>query len=260
MLESLAHVNVLIIGHEDRLRSINLASINEEVSYISPVYVKNERLFSRILKLPYELFLNGRSLKNGERGCSLAHIEARRQAEFAKYDWSLILEDDVDLPENWLATIATSTGGLEGLSNCLILLNTNPYLSHNAKFEALTFKPSYANAYLIHRSVVLSRKYRRLEKYEIADWPISFSRTKFYSIDGIAVDVGAESQIGPRRMSRTYFIFNALIRFMLSPIIALILGVSLWSFLKWNVVGPVHKDLYLRTRWHFRSREVKDSL
>lgn len=253
---SLAHANVLIIGHKGKLRNIKLASIDDEITFVAPVYFKNELPSSRLLRLTLEIFLNGRFLKQGERGCSLAHIEARHQAKQLKYDWTLILEDDVDLPKNWLASVSLAARGIEGLSNCLILLNSNLYLSQNSKFDALPFKPSYANAYLIHRSVILKRKYQRLETYEIADWPISFSRIKVYSLDGLAVDTHAQSQIGKRRTSRTYLVLDALVRLLFSPLLALILRVNLLEFLKWNVLGPLYKDVYLRIRWRFRSSKI----
>jgi hypothetical protein len=256
MEESLAHANVVIIGHKGRLRNTKLASIDDEIIFVAPVYFKSELPYSRLLRLPFELFLNGRFLKQGERGCSLAHIEARHQAKQLKYDWTLILEDDVDLPKNWLASVSLAARGIDGLSNYLILLNSNFYLSQNRKFGPLPFKPSYANAYLIHRSVILDRRYKRLEKYEIADWPISFSRIKFYSVDGLAVDTLAQSQIGRRRTSRTYLVLDALVRLLFSPLLALILRVNLFEFLKWNVIGPLYKDIYLRIRWQLRSSKI----
>ena len=193
-----------------------------------------------------EFTLNGRRLSLGERGCSQAHINVRKEILKSRFDWALVLEDDVLLPDNLSEELAKFN--LAAFSPSVILLNTNSYFDLGPDLHKLRLKPSGANAFLVHRKVLEIRPYAWLEKFEIADWPISFSGVDFYTVSHLAKDSGAASLIGSRPRGRLRFFISICFRFPLLALGSFLTGVPVWKLANWTIFAPVKRDLFLRLR------------
>jgi hypothetical protein len=252
MVSTLPDVGVFILGTESSLRNPALKRLQNNITYVSPVYLPDGEKTS-FRQWLFEFLLNGRALTRGERGCTLAHINVRNAILNSNYEWSLVLEDDVSLPGDWLVRIQTELeDSLDSLHPFVLLLNTNPYFDFGLRPRKLKLKPALTNAFLIHRRVIEASKYRELEQFEVADWPTSFAYAEFWTMSGLAMELGLESRIGNRPTRRTLFALSAILRGLLSPIFATILRLPFKLYFGWSILGPVQRDLVLRIR-SFRS-------
>jgi len=225
-----------------------LKRVHKNIVYVPPVYLSDQERTNFGHRL-FEFLLNGRVLTRGERGCTLAHINVRKAILDSNFEWNLVLEDDVSLPEDWLVRIlAQLQFPLRSLDPSVLILNTNPYSDFGVQISKLRIKPSLANAFLIHRRVIEEAKHKKLERFEIADWPTSFADAEFWTMSGLAMELGLESLIGRRPIRRTRFVFSIILRGLFSPILAPVLNLPFKVYLRWSILGPVHRDLVLRMR------------
>ena len=242
----LPEFGVFIIGTPGILRNSELEQVSSAKTYVNPVFLEiGERLRPRESLI--EFALNGRSLSSGERGCSQAHMGARQAIINSDFDWALVLEDDVYLPENWVEEIAARVS-LSTLHPSIVLLNTDLHFNLGPEIVKLRHKPSLANAFLVHRAVLESRPYAWLEKFEIADWPISFADVDFFTVSNLVEDAKAISLIGKRPRSRLAYLMSVLFRIPLLPLSSWITGVPICKLAKWTLLAPIRRDLFLRFR------------
>jgi hypothetical protein len=242
-------VGVIVLGAPGSLRNPELEKIDPDVRFVPPVFFQNDKRvgFDQYLR---EFFLNGRVLNWGERGCSQAHINIRAEIMSSPNMWTLVLEDDVGLPADWLSRLDGYLPGFpDSFTPSVVLLNTDPYLNFGPGVTRLDLQPSYTNAYLVHRSCLEPRPYRHLDALQIADWPCSFSGVSFFTLSNIAFDLQFKSTIGARPASRLLFLISTVVRGIFSPFIALFLSLPLKVYLSWCVLGPIKRDLSLRLRW-----------
>jgi hypothetical protein len=239
---------VIILGDSSALRNPDLLDIHPEIQFVDPVYLG--KTFRQSLRgLILEFILNGKFLTNGERGCSLAHIGIRREILASDRDWTLVLEDDVGLAKDWVYQISQRYPGFPSdVPPGIILLNTNPYYTLGPTAKPLNLHPSLANAFLVHRSSLESRKSAHLDSYQIADWPCSFFGVHFWTVSEVASDLNLQSTIGYRPKSRIRFVATTVLLAALSPIFSLVAGIPLRTYFAWCVFGPIKRDLVLRWR------------
>jgi hypothetical protein len=242
---SLSKVPIFVLGTRGDLRNPRLEILGEKATYVDPIFLAttSPERWSRILR---EIALNGRKLTVGERGCALGHIKVREAVLNSGSNWAIVLEDDVELPEGWANSLDYELRHVGENSIPILLLNTNPLIGFSREVVELMVKPSGANAFLISRESLMKRRYKSLEPYEIADWPISFVREKFFALSGIARDSGGYSLVGKRPYSRTRFLMSTVCRLALSPLICVYLRVSFSDYLRWSVLGPIIRDIKLR--------------
>ena len=245
MTISISEIAVFVLGSKGDLRNPRLEFLEQQTTYVEPVFL-GEDFSPRVPQALREIALNGRKLTNGERGCALGHARVRDEIIRSDVAWALVLEDDVELTRGWVQKLENSLRQLGEEHFSVLLLNTNSLLDFGPDAVELSVRPSGANAFLISRQTILSRRYESLEDCEIADWPISFVRHKFLALSGIAHDGGGLSLVGIRPSSRTRFFVSTLVRVAFSPVICQLLKVSLRDFLRWAVLGPVIRDLKLR--------------
>jgi hypothetical protein len=256
MDKTLPDIGVFILGVRGALRNPALVDTHLNPEFVSPVFLDESTRATRRVQFT-EYILNGHRLSKGERGCSLAHIDVRRAVANSSFSWNLVLEDDAGLPADWRAQLYSRlVTSLEALEPGVILLNTNPYFDLSYDCTVLNLKPSLANAFLIHRDVVHNRPHSNLERYEIADWPISFADVKFWTISRLAFDLNLESVIGFRKRSRVSFLLSLILRALFSPILTGLLGVPWRKYLRWSIVAPIRRDLGLRVR-AFRNKRLE---
>lgn len=239
-------VGVIILGSPGQLRNPNLENLQPNVRFSPPVYIPADTrpLAGQLIR---EFLLNGRFLNRGERGCSQAHINIRREIQDSPFTWTLVLEDDVDIPPNWYSKIGDCFPGFpDTVSPSLILLNTNPHFNLGSGPIKLSLQPSLTNAYLVHKSALMNRRFKHLDSLQIADWPCSFSDVSFWTLSDLAIGLKKTSTIGPRPTNRFAFIVSSLLRGVLSPLIASFLRIPLNVYFGWNVIGPIKRDLVLR--------------
>jgi hypothetical protein len=239
-------VGVIILGSPGQLRNSNLENLQPNVRFSPPVYIPADTkpMAGQLIK---EFLLNGRFLNRGERGCSQAHINIRQEIQDSPFTWTLVLEDDVDIPQNWYSRICDYFPGFpDSVSPSLILLNTNPYFNLGSGPVKLSLQPSLTNAYLVHKSALMNRKFKHLDCLQIADWPCSFSNVSFWHLSDLVVDLKLKSTIGPRPKNRFAFLVSSLLRGVLSPLIASLLKIPVNVYFFWNVLGPIKRDLVLR--------------
>ena len=241
-------VGVIVLGSPGSLRNPDLQSIHHTVRFVPPVYLPID-FEAGINQLFREFLLNGRFLNTGERGCSQAHINLRKEILSSPDMWTLVLEDDVGIPLDWYGRICEFIPGFPDVAaSGVILLNTNPHFNLGPGLVKLNLLPSGANAFLIHRDALENRRFSELESLERADWPISFSSVEFWSISRIAFEIPAESRIGLRKNRRVNFLFSTFVRAVFSPVFSRILRLPVGVYLSWSVVGPIKRDLTLRFR------------
>lgn len=242
----LSELGVLVLGSPESLRNPDLQSIHPNVRFSPPVYLpKDPRPGIRQLFL--EFLLNGRFLTFGERGCSQGYINMRTEILSSSQSWTLVLEDDVGLPLDWLKRVRDVLPEFpDAAAPGVILLNTNPHFDLGAGLIKLDLLPSGANAFFIHKDSMRERSFTELEYLERADWPISFSSVKFWSISDVAFEIPAESRIGPRKSRRVSFLFSTFVRAVFSPVFSRALRLPLSIYLSWSVIGPLKRDLSLR--------------
>jgi hypothetical protein len=248
MVSSLPDVGVFILGTDSSLRNPDLKQVHPNITYVPPVFLSHQEGPNFRQRL-FEFLLNGRVLTRGERGCTLAHINIRHAILKSTFEWNLVLEDDVSLPGDWLVQILDQLQfELNSADPFVLILNTNPHFDFGLQPRKLRLKPSSANAFLIHRRVIEAAKHRELERFELADWPTSFADAEFWTMSGLAMELDIESLIGHRPIRRTLFVFSAILRGLLSPILAKILHLPFRVYFGWSILGPVHRDLVLRAR------------
>jgi hypothetical protein len=253
----LSKVGVIVLGSPESLRNPDLQSIHPNVRFSPPVYLP-VGIKPRINQLFREFLLNGRFLNVGERGCSQAHINLRKEILLSPLSWTLVLEDDVGIPLDWFRRVCEALPEFpDDAATGVILLNTNPHFNLGPGFVKLNLLPSGANAFLIHRNALQGRRFVEIEHLERADWPISFSKVQFWSISDIAFELPTESRIGPRKSRRVSFLFSTFLRGVLSPVLSRVLGLPLSTYLAWSVVRPLKRDLTLRFR-NWRKRLLND--
>jgi hypothetical protein len=218
---------------------------DQRITYVEPVFLGPDfsESWSQVAR---EISLNGRKLTVGERGCALGHMKVKDAVIDSGCPWARVLEDDVELPDGWVQCLDQKLLPLGEESLSVLLLNTNPLLRLSPGVVKLKVKPSGANAFLISRASILNRRYKSLEAYEIADWPISFVRDKFFVLSGVVEDAGEISLVGKRPSSRTRFFLSTIVRLTLSPLICIYLKVSLSDYLRWSIFGPIIRDIKLR--------------
>ena len=246
-------VGVIVLGAPGSLRNPKLERIAPGVRFVPPVFLPKEKGlgFGKLLR---EFFLNGRVLNWGERGCSQAHINIRAEIMSSPNMWTLVLEDDVGLPADWLSRLHDSLPGFpDSFTPSVVLLNTNPYFDLGPGVIRLGLQPSLTNAYLVHRSRLEPRPYKHLDALQIADWPCSFSGVSFFTLSNIAFDLQLRSTIGKRPASRLAFLISTLVRGIFSPLIAWFLNLPLKVFFSWCVLSPIRRDVVLRLKWITRS-------
>jgi hypothetical protein len=244
----LSKVGVIVLGSPGSLRNPDLESIHPNVRFSPPVYLPVD-IKPRISQLFSEFLLNGRFLTVGERGCSQAHIDLRKKILSSPKSWTLVLEDDVGIPLDWFRKVCEVLPRFPDVApSGVILLNTNPHFNLGPGIVKLNLLPSGANAFLIHRDALASRRFSELESLEKADWPISFSSVEFWTISDIASELPTESRIGPRKSRRVSFLFSTFVRALFSPVFSIILRLTVGAYLSWSVIGPLKRDLVLRLR------------
>lgn len=241
-------VGIIVLGNLGSLRNPDLESIHPTVRFSPPVYLPmDDRPSIRTLFL--EFALNGRLLTSGERGCSQAHINLRKEILSTPESWTLVLEDDVGIPLDWFRRVCEALPGFpDDASPGVILLNTNPHFNLGPGIVKLNLLPSGINAYLIHRDALTSRRFSELESLEKADWPTSFSSVEFWTISDIAFELPTESRIGPRKRRRVSFLLSTFVRAVFSPLLSRMLRLTVGAYLSWSVIGPLKRDLVLRLR------------
>jgi GR25 family glycosyltransferase involved in LPS biosynthesis len=223
---------------------------------IPPVFVDDQDATSFRQAL-VEFILNGRLLNAGERGCAQAHINVRENILTSKHDWVLVLEDDVAVPVDWEIRLSNYLD-LGALMPSVVILNTDDYFNLGLELVELKLKPSLANAFLIHRKVLENRPYSSLERFEIADWPISFSGANFYSLSNFAFDTQKSSLIGSRPRSRVAFLTSILVRLLMLPLSAVVTAVPALVLARWSLAMPLKRDLALR--WRFVRKAFATSI
>ena len=242
----LSTLGVVVLGTPGLLRNPSLESVHPNVRFIPPVYFP-ANVKPSINQLFREFLLNGTPLIRGERGCSQAHINIRTDILSSNENWTLVLEDDVGMPSDWFTKVCSFLPGFpESFAPGVILLNTNPHFNLGTGLIELSLLPSGSNAFLVHRDALVGRSFTQLENLERADWPISFSRVRFWSIGDIAFCLPTESEIGLRKTKRVSFLLSSFIRAIFSPLSSRILGLPLRSYLFWSVLGPIKRDIALR--------------
>jgi hypothetical protein len=207
----------------------------------------------RISQLFREFLLNGRFLNVGERGCSQAHVNLRKKILSSPESWTLVLEDDVGIPQDWFRKVCEVLPRFpDDAAPGVILLNTNPHFNLGPGIVKLNLLPSGSNAFLIHRDALGNGRFAELESFERADWPISFSSVDFWTISDIAFEIPTESRIGPRKTRRVSFLFSTFVRGLFSPVLSRVLGLPLGTYLFWSVIGPMKRDLTLKLKGWMR--------
>jgi hypothetical protein len=239
-------VGIFVLGKQGRLRNPKLENLGESIVYVDPVYVETAPTFrSRVMQFA----LNGKLLNRGELGCAQAHINIRAEVLMSKYDWNLVLEDDVGLPEDWFDRLRSILEGFpDSHPPSVILLNTLASLNFGDDPKRLSIKPSLTNAFLIHRSLAGNRPFKNLEQFEVADWPVSFSGVDFWMISDVATDLAYQSTIGGRKPRRILFLSTVLIRFLFSPLIALLANLPVSTYIRWALFAPLRRDVVVRFR------------
>jgi hypothetical protein len=244
----LSKVGVIVLGSPGSLRNPSLESIHPNVRFSPPVYLAVD-IKPRISQLFREFLLNGRFLSLGERGCSQAHINLRKEILVSPLSWTLVLEDDVGIPLDWFRRVCEVLPRFpDDAAPGVILLNTNPHFNLGPGVVKLNLLPSGANAFLIHRDALDNRRFAELESLERADWPTSFSSVDFWTISDLAFELPTESRVGPRKTRRVSFLFSTFVRALFSPMLARVLGLPLGTYLSWSVVGPMKRDLTLKVK------------
>jgi len=244
---SLANVPIFVLGTRGSLRNPSLADLSSSITYVDPVFI-NKTDPVGLMRIFLEFILNGRPLSIGERGCSLAHVSIRERIIDSGENWALVLEDDVGMPEDWKNQLEIRLKEVNIPDGSILLLNTNSLMNFSDEVVRLRVKPSGANAFLISRQSLLSRKYRKFEEFEISDWPISFLDQSFLQLSGLAQDFNLPTLVGLRPSSRIWFIFSTAIRFLFSPLFCLALKLPLADYLSWSVIQPIVRDLRIRFR------------
>ena len=244
----LSDVGVLVLGSPESLRNPDLQFIHPNVRFSPPVYLPSD-FRPGAKRLFVECLLTGKFLTVGERGCSQGHINIRTEILSSPQVWTLVLEDDVGLPLDWLRKVRDVLPGLpHAATPGVILLNTNPHFNLGTGLIELSLLPSGANAYLIHKAALDARRFTELEYLERADWPTSFSGVQFWSLSDIAFEIPTDSRIGPRKRRRVRFLVSTLLRALFSPLFSRILKIPVKAYLSWSVFGPLNRDVKLRMR------------
>jgi GR25 family glycosyltransferase involved in LPS biosynthesis len=243
----LPDIGIFIIGVPENLRNPALTGTCKAAVFVSPVFIDDQKSTSFRQAL-IEFILNGRKLSAAERGCTLAHINVRKRILASGHDWVLVLEDDVGLPADWEA-ILNEHVDLRAHKPAVLILNTDEHFNLGVGLIEMKLKPSSANAFLIHRKVLEARPFFTLEMFEIADWPISFSETSFYSLSKLAFDTKGPSLIGLRPRGRIAFLTSILVRLLFLPLNSMVTAVPIPVLARWTLTMPLQRDLALRARY-----------
>jgi GR25 family glycosyltransferase involved in LPS biosynthesis len=244
-------VGIFVLGKQGSLRNPQLENLGDSMVYVDPVYVEKAPTFRARLM---QFVLNGKVLNRGELGCAQAHINIRAEVLKSQYDWNLVLEDDVGLPEDWFDRLRSILAAFpDSHPPSVILLNTLATLNFGDDPKKLSIKPSLTNAFLIHRSLAGSRPFTYLEEFEVADWPVSFSGVDFWMVSDVATDLAYQSTIGGRKPRRILFLSTVLIRFVFSPLIALLTKLPIATYIRWALFAPLRRDVVVRIS-RFRSK------
>ena len=239
---------MIILGKPKSLRNADLLNIHPNIKFVTPVYLPADYRPS-LRRLLLEFVLNGKFLTNGERGCALAHVNVRNEILKSSYSWTLVLEDDAGLNENWLEEVCDQLPQFpRNLPPSLILLNSSHYLDMGPGAQHLVIRPSLTSSFIAHRTAIEARSHVQLDPFQIADWPCSFAQTKFWTINNIAFDLNMKSTIGARPTQRIRAAVSALIMGFMSPVFSAIAGLPLQIYMSWCVIGPIKRDLILRWR------------
>lgn len=242
------NIGVIILGNRESLRNPRLLSVHPAPKFVSPVYLSADYRPS-LRQLFLEFILNGKFLTNGERGCSLAHQNIRNQILNSSHEWTLVLEDDAGVSDDWLEKVCREFPQFpNNVLPSLILFNSNPYIDIGPGAKPLHIRPSTTSSFLVHRAALEARSQIQLDPFQIADWPCSFALTQFWIMSNISFDLKLESTIGPRKTRRLMSVLSALIQGVMSPVFSRIAGVPLRIYLSWCVIGPLKRDLTLRWR------------
>lgn len=149
---------------------------------------------------------NGRAVKPTELACSLAHLQLLRQLLSSTDDWYVIMEDDVEFPENIDAIVKSAIAVGRGRLIRLSALNQQPFetiapLENNYQYIRYRQAPTSAGGYLISRSaaavladyceqvrIVFDEMLRRTWEHRVASygvWPCPITHsTQFTSAVG----------------------------------------------------------------------------
>jgi hypothetical protein len=240
-------IGAFVIGTPGSLRNPQLElAIGKGATFVPPVFLgKNHR--APLRALVREFILNGRLLTNGERGCARAHILVRDAITLSRYEWALVVEDDAELPREWRAQLSRIFD-LSTLEPSVVLLSGDAANSLEVGLHPLKIKPSGAYAFLVHRSLLEARPFKNMERFEVADWPISFSKMRFFVLGHFAREGVSESLIGQRPVHIIPFYAGVALRLMGLPIASLVTGVSSRLLFNWTLLAPVKRDLVTRLR------------
>jgi glycosyl transferase, family 25 len=144
---------------EEQLAEIDMKS--ERVSALSGGDRGLEKLSLRYTSFKAK-FLNGRGLTRGEIGCTASHLACAKRIVAEDLDWAVVLEDDVRIPENFVATlreVATRTLGFDLVSLHTFRLRGNAItiykISRGFSIQRFVGRRTSSAALILHRSGAL---------------------------------------------------------------------------------------------------------
>ena len=210
-------VLLVVIGSAEKLRSSAITTLTSQLTqciYVEPVRIVASDRVTRSVDEQQSELLYGRRLSDSELGCAIAHRNAVTQAYLAlqgdhTLKWALIVEDDADLDittfqqiENELvnATLlppsfvsfysvkAPASGGIESSRKTTKVFKARRQLAAGAVCYAVN-----------RRGLADFYNFSNRPTSCIADWPLHYSRLKFFtSVHTRVREVEGGSTIGYR--------------------------------------------------------------
>lgn len=214
---------IIIIGKRENLRNPRLRELEHvaRVSYVSPVYFKDDTEFELAVDQNVAMITLGRPLLRGEAGCALAHRIATQEAiaellasreRGGVSSWCLILEDDADGVPTRLRTILKFLELLRKEAPSLINFHTGREprsrrrQSHPGTQEHLRIKRQHywrgiTSSYALNLEAarVVNRN-PQMQASFVADWPPNYYPIQFFYSNIGLKQSSAESVIGERPM------------------------------------------------------------
>jgi GR25 family glycosyltransferase involved in LPS biosynthesis len=209
-------VEIFIIGVKGHLRSRSLEQWSSSDEYVQKIHFVDPVSYTRkqvprLLDL-YTGLHYGNRLTDGEWGCSLAHLSAQTLALSTSSEWSLFLEDDARISDNF-------TEDLRKLVSLLPLSKEHPLGIHcfssmstsglsrnpvNLEFSD-ALPPLGAVGYFLNRASLelATRSHHRGHPVGKADYP-AWSHQVAWAIADPAIVFHEEDQIslvGPRKLA-----------------------------------------------------------
>jgi len=181
---------------------------------IEPVYIETHRRFVDVVDEEASELLLGRRLSNSELGCAIAHKNALNaslslMSTRHEVEWVLISEDDSDLDERTLESIARELLGCSLFSPSLVTyysargwlgLQILRHIKPGSSPSRARGWSAGAVCYAINRRAVEElAPYLSLPVSYVADWPLYFSHVRRYESKNVKVnEVSGRSTIGDR--------------------------------------------------------------